>query len=337
MNWQDRGSYPRLTYAALKAAGVDADAVFAAVGASASELQAAEYSYPHEGCVEFWAAAERISGDADIGLTVGAHLPSYRGEVLEYLYLSSPDFGTGLRRGIAYGRLISDAIEGWLGEDSDGTFVAARSKSPRVNACRHQSESYLLGMLRFFQEITEGAFKPLRMDFMCAPPANIALREQRFGCPVRYGAAAGRTYFDAALLTRPSSHAQAELFRLTERIAAERLQKIVARDFIAELHQVFGSLLELGEVTLEAVAQQLRLTPAEVRNRLAAAGTSFQPELDDYRHRLACRLLAETAHNMQDVCYLTGFSEPATFYRAFRRWQNDTPVNYRKKHQAVMA
>jgi AraC-like DNA-binding protein len=31
--------------------------------------------------------------------------------------------------------------------------------------------------------------------------------------------------------------------------------------------------------------------------------------------------------------YLTGFSEPSTFYRAFKRWSGMTPIEYRKTAQ----
>ena len=46
----------------------------------------------------FWRAAERISGDPDIGLHTGALMPPFRGQVMEYLFLSSPTFGEGLAR-----------------------------------------------------------------------------------------------------------------------------------------------------------------------------------------------------------------------------------------------
>ena len=42
------------------------------------------------------------------------------------------------------------------------------------------------------------------------------------------------------------------------------------------------------------------------------------------------RLLAGTDESIDEIVYLTGFSEPSTFYRAFKRWVGMTPIEYRK-------
>ena len=44
----------------------------------------------------------------------------------------------------------------------------------------------------------------------------------------------------------------------------------------------------------------------------------------------AKRLLAGTDESIDEIVYLTGFSEPSTFYRAFKRWVGMTPIEYRK-------
>jgi AraC-like DNA-binding protein len=55
--------------------------------------------------------------------------------------------------------------------------------------------------------------------------------------------------------------------------------------------------------------------------------------LADFRYRLARQLLATTDESIDEIVYLTGFSEPSTFYRAFKRWSGMTPIEYRKTAQ----
>ena len=81
------------------------------------------------------------------------------------------------------------------------------------------------------------------------------------------------------------------------------------------------------------MAQRLGILPRRLRSQLADAQTSFNQVLADYRCRLAKRLLAQTSESIEQIVYLTGFSEPSTFYRAFKRWTNVTPIEYRKKKQ----
>ena len=115
--------------------------------------------------------------------------------------------------------------------------------------------------------------------------------------------------------------------------SAAKLQELARFDLVAEVRRAIGGTLESG-TSLETVAKQLGVPPRRLRTQLTDAGTSFNQVLADYRCRLAKRLLAQTSESIEQIVYLTGFSEPSTFYRAFKRWTGLTPIEYRKKKQA---
>lgn len=332
--YQDRGGWQRQVYEAVKAAGVNAEAIYARLGVPLAKVLASDYSYPHRSAKRFWELAEQISGDRDVGLHAGMQHPGYRGQVLQYLHQSSATFGEGLRRILAYQRLLSDAQTMRLELAGEEAFIALVSIVPEIDRLRHASEFMLFGFTRYFRDLTDGAFVATRLDFSCAAPENIAERERSYGCPVRYDAPENRIYFSSALLARPSANAEPELFQLHERIAAERLQRIASQDFVEGVHRQIRALLESGEARPERVAAKLGLSEVQLSSRLADSETTFVRELDAYRYQLAKQLLAQTDEPISEICYLTHFSEPSAFYRAFKRWCGQTPVQYRKRRRA---
>jgi AraC-like DNA-binding protein len=114
--------------------------------------------------------------------------------------------------------------------------------------------------------------------------------------------------------------------QLHEQLAIEKLQELARYDLVGEVRRAIGSTLESGETTLETLAAQLNITPRRLRTQLSDK-YQFSQILSDYRCRLAKKLLANTSESVERIVYLTGFSEPSTFYRAFKRWTNETPLN----------
>ena len=86
-----------------------------------------------------------------------------------------------------------------------------------------------------------------------------------------------------------------------------------------------------GGATLEQVAARLDMPARRLRERLAMAGVRFNDLVTDYRCRLAKELLLKTDERIEVIVERTGFSEPSTFYRAFKRWVGETPVEFRKR------
>jgi AraC-like DNA-binding protein len=258
-------------------------------------------------------------------------MPVYKGQILEYLFLSSQTFGDGLRRVLNYQRLISDALHGQVTETPSPCLTSYFSE--HQHATSHLAEAMVLGLIKGFQAVTDGTFKPEKIVFNHPPNTDIAEYQRIFQCPVEFNAKSFQLFFPASMLSYRSLYAEPELLNLHIQAADQHLAVLQQQDLITEVRSQLGALLESGETTLANVANRLGVTPRHLRHQLDLAGTSFQRLLNDYRHRLARRLLSQTDEGISEIVYLTGFSEPSTFYRAFRRWEGTTPIEYRQQHR----
>ena len=324
----DAGIFLWMTYQAMQQAGLDCAEIFASVNLpdEPPDPAARRDNAPQH---RFWAAAERVSGDPDIGLHIGHRMPVFRGQVLEYLFLSSPTFGEGLERAIRYHRLATDAMTLTLRREGDMALLSGVS-----HPVRHYLENAVCILLGVLRHVSDGEFAPTEIRLPHQEGAAQAAYRRVYGCPVQLGAAEGAICFPAALLQRPSAAAEPHLLQAHEALAAQRLGDLARRDLITRIEKQLGDLLEGGTVSLEEVARRLGRNPRTLRAELTRVDSNFNDVVARYRERLARRLLARTAESIDQIVYLTGFSEPSAFTRAFKRWTGETPTEYRRRTQA---
>lgn len=86
-----------------------------------------------------------------------------------------------------------------------------------------------------------------------------------------------------------------------------------------------------GYPNLETVADHLHMSISTLKRRLQAQGTRFQALLDDIRHHDALHMMRNANMSFNEISLLLGFSDPASFTRAFRRWTGETPSQRRGK------
>jgi len=327
---RDAGVMFRLIYQAMKARQIDTQEVFRRLGVDEDYLYSAQLRTPHSAQVFFWQLLEDMTGDPDIGLHLGQALPTYKGQVLEYLFLSSPTFGEGLRRALNYQRLLSDAANSDFVLEDDQCYLLLNAATDEIKRLRHFNECFVQGLITFFRFVTDDRFRPSRVEFEHDRQSGRDKVEAILNCPVRFGADQNRLYFSADLLAHSSPHAEPELLALHEQFASAQVARLEKQDIVGQVERIVAELLESGEVTLESVAGRLGLKPRTLRTRLSEAETSFNQVLADFRYRLSRKLLATTGESIDEIVYLTGFSEPSTFYRAFKRWSGMTPIEYRR-------
>ena len=95
--------------------------------------------------------------------------------------------------------------------------------------------------------------------------------------------------------------------------------------FRREVEQRLEPLLERGPVRIEAVARALGYSRQTLYRRLKEEGTTFAELLDGLRRRLALRYVREQGMPVKEAAYRLGFSEPAAFSRAYKRWTGSSP------------
>ena len=159
-----------------------------------------------------------------------------------------------------------------------------------------------------------------------------AIAKELLGISPRWEAPLDQVRFDRAVLDWPLITADRNLRSFLLPQAEARLREREARaTVVASARRAIAARLERGEaVSTEAVAAELELGRAALLSRLRAEGTGWKSLLDDVRREVAGSLLRR-GFSAKQVGYLLGYSEPAAFQHAFRRWYGRAPGEYRRE------
>ena len=77
------------------------------------------------------------------------------------------------------------------------------------------------------------------------------------------------------------------------------------------------------------VARELCMSERTLRRRLKDENTHFRQVFDEVKNVLACEYLTTTKITVSEIAHLLGYTECVNFRRAFVRWNELTPNQYR--------
>ncbi|SDV49100.1 AraC family transcriptional regulator [Chitinasiproducens palmae] len=86
--------------------------------------------------------------------------------------------------------------------------------------------------------------------------------------------------------------------------------------------------------TFACLADELGMTSATLRRRLAEEGQSIRRLKNQLRRERATALLSRSAEPITEIAVATGFAEPGAFHRAFKRWTGEPPRSFRARTAA---
>ncbi len=86
--------------------------------------------------------------------------------------------------------------------------------------------------------------------------------------------------------------------------------------------------LPSGDIGMAAVAADLGLGRQTLLRRLKAEGVTYARVLDELRREVAIKCVSEGELSVSEIAYRVGFSDPAPFSRAFKRWTGLSPRSF---------
>ena len=281
--------------------------------------------------LEGYRAALRLTHDPRLAYRAGLrfHVSTYG--LYGFALLSSTDFRRTMDFAVRYHQLAAPLVEIAFREQGDrGIWTISPIPHPLVSGALYR----FLVELQFgihtsmHRDVMGEAFGPRELHVTYGEPPGRDLAEL-FGLKMLFGQPENRFVFDAAWLdSKPKLGdriTHAAVTTLCDSLLTEMQQSVGAVGKVRRA--LFANLMR--PLKLEEVAQQLDVSGRTLRRRLEDEGASFRQVVDDLRRDVAIKYLRDTALTVEDVADALGFSEPASFRHAFRRWTKMSPTRFR--------
>jgi AraC-like DNA-binding protein len=277
----------------------------------------------------------RLSGDPGLGYEYGLRMRPTSHGFLGYATMSCPSMQEAMEITIRYVQARQRNFTMALRQDAAHGAIELREKHPIPVLRSFFIENILLGLARggsaiLGMELRDFEGAEIWFDWP-EPPYHAAYRERlpaiRFSQPTNLLRFPLRYLQLRPVLADP--HASKQAIALCERELAQAggLQDAIALRACGELLLV----PEGGYPGVDQVAARLHMSGRSLKRKLQAEGTSYLALLEEVRQRDAFQLLRHSTMELQQIAARLGYTNPANFTRAFRKWTGDSPSQYRRR------
>lgn len=313
------------------AKGASADELARCAGIALGDLDDQDNRIPMSNYIALMRAAKDLTGDPALALHYGEEVDLSELSITGLIMNASETMGEAFVQMNRFGRLAVE-FEGAerrfeMKTDQRGVWLVDQRRNPND-----------------FPELTEVTFARMACHprrFLPRPhilevhvthpePSYRAEYDRIFQCPIVFNADwnAWRANPDLA-----SYRVQLQP-RYVFGVLSERAELLLRRlenskSVRGRVESLLMPILHTGDIGMDVIAAKMGVSRQTLFRRLKAEEVTFEKVLDDLRRRLALDYLAGRKVSVNETAYLVGFSDPAAFSRAFKRWTGKSPSEIR--------
>ncbi len=321
-------SWGVLIWKAIESHGCDPRSLFEQAGLDPKKLRDPNGRYPISALTRLWRRAAKSTADSCIGLTAARFLHPTTLHALGYSWLASDTLREALERGERYHRLVSNGFEARL-ETSPDHYRFVMQPGEGVVFADEAIDAAMATVLMMCRASCGAEFNPLRVQMTRKTPTDPGAYSRLFRAPVEYGADTNAFLFDKGIADSVLPTGNAELARANDRVITDYLVRFDRGSIKRRVELKLLEQLSSGHASQDTIAKALHMSPRTLQRKLRDEGATYKELLDSTRRYLAAQYVKESRLSVSEITFLLGFSEPANFSRAFKRWTGRSPSEYR--------
>ncbi|NVK55610.1 MAG: AraC family transcriptional regulator ligand-binding domain-containing protein [Alteromonadaceae bacterium] len=267
-------------------------------------------------------AQKHYDGD-DLAFQFGQYLVSaFVNDALPY-FTHTQHFAESIRAIPVFQTRLCPFVSAHRYEYNDDVFLILQDA---MGCARHfvfMAETYCAALVALARHCT-GKRLPFSFDFPYRRPRHIQEYEEGLGFRLRFEQPFFSVRINQQALRTPCLQANQTFKQLALRRYKE--QRVYRQTF---LDDVRFRLRHQAAVTLPEMAQQLGLSPASLKRKLAEHDTTFSLLHDDIRRQQAVFYLQVQKLNNEQSALKMAFTDVTNFRRAVKRWTGSTPSQLR--------
>ncbi|RKZ91444.1 MAG: hypothetical protein DRQ43_10120 [Gammaproteobacteria bacterium] len=326
-----------IVFHALKAYGLDYNAILAEVGLNVDSFDASSPRIPTVKLARLWALSVDYSDDPCFGLTCAAYIQPSALHGLGLSWIASHTLKEGLDRLIRFQRILATNMTIKLRETKMGYCLYNAEDSDKNSLVFPDAryDAQIASIYKICQIMLGPDIIPSRVSFEHSRADCSSRMDDFFGITVDFDANETAIEFDKVVCEQPVSFSCPELTRINDQLVVDYLNQFDKDDVLRQTRQIIIDHLPSGVPKQAAVAQSLNLSLRSFQRKLQQLGSSYAELLDELRYDMACSYLQSPQHQIIEIAYLLGYSDPSNFARAFKRWDGVTPNAFRHKLDSV--
>lgn len=258
---------------------------------------------------------------------------------LGYAMMSSNTLHDALERIAHYKRVVSNTCK-LINHDKDEQlvfemqiFTYEGTNRPVLSLIT--IETFLATIIRFTRELVSLDFSPEKVCFAYPKPSHdITYLEDFFNCEIAFDSDKTAIIFDLKQTQDKLMCGNPLITHSHEKMLDEFMARLDKNDLSHVIKNKIFELLPLGAPSQTDIAEYLGMSLRNLQRKLHDQGTSYKEILETTRKKLAMDYILQQHLSLSEIGYLVGFSSVGNFNRAFKRWTNQTPGDYRQSNKA---